>query len=139
MPELRPLGEADRQQWLALRLALWPRKGSHGFDADITEILGSGGRLAAFGAFDGDRLIGFIEVGERPWGDGCETSPVGWVEGIYVDPAHRRSGLGRPSSPSPNNGPATAATANSAPMHSRRTRLRSRATPPGALRKPSGW
>ena len=95
MPELRPLGEADRQQWLALRLTLWPREGDHTFDADITEILGSGGRLAAFGAFDNDRLVGFLEVGERPWGDGCDTAPVGWVEGIYVDPAHRRAGLGQ--------------------------------------------
>ena len=95
MPELRLLGEADRQQWLKLRLALWPRDGSHSFDADITEILGSGGRLAAFGAFDSNSLIGFLEVGERLRGDGCDTAPVGWVEGIYIDPAHRRSGLGQ--------------------------------------------
>jgi aminoglycoside 6'-N-acetyltransferase I len=95
MPELRQLGETDRPQWLALRLALWPREGNHTFDAEITEILNSGGRLAAFGAFDGDHLIGFLEVGERPWGEGCETAPVGWVEGIYVDPAHRRTGVGQ--------------------------------------------
>ena len=93
MPELRPLSEADRLQWRALRFALWPRDDDGSFDADITDILASGGRLAAFGAFDGDQMIGFVEVGERPWGDGCDTAPVGWVEGIYVDPGHRRSGI----------------------------------------------
>ena len=95
MPELRQLGEADRPQWLALRFALWPRDSDDGsFDAEIDEILASGGRLAAFGAFDGEQLVSFIEVGERERGEGCDTAPVGWVEGIYVDPEHRRSGIG---------------------------------------------
>ena len=94
MPELRRLGEADRRQWLALRFALWPRDDDGSFDRDITDTLASDGRLAAFGAFEGNRLVGLIEVGERPWGDGCDTAPVGWVEGIYVDPRHRRAGIG---------------------------------------------
>ncbi len=94
MAELRRLGEADRAAWLVLRLALWPRDGAHEFDAELDEILGSGGRLAAYGAFVDARLVGLLEVGERPWGDGCDTAPVGWVEGIYIDAAHRRAGIG---------------------------------------------
>ncbi len=83
-------------QWLSLRHALWPRDSVDGeFDAEITEILASDGRLAAFGAFEADRMVGLLEVGERPFGDGCGTAPVGWIEGIYVDPAHRRSSIGR--------------------------------------------
>ena len=27
--------------------------------------------------------------------NGCETSPVGFLEGIYVDPAQRRQGMAR--------------------------------------------
>ncbi len=94
MAELRLLGEADRRQWLALRFALWPRDDDGSLDAEITEILASDGLLAAYGAFDAGALVGFIEVGERPWGEGCDTAPVGWVEGIYVDPGYRRSGVG---------------------------------------------
>jgi aminoglycoside 6'-N-acetyltransferase I len=95
VPELRQLGEADRVQWRALRFALWARDDDGSFDTDITAILASGGRLAAFGAFEAGLMIGLLEVGERPWGDGCDTAPVGWIEGIYVEPAHRRFGVGR--------------------------------------------
>ena len=95
MPEIRRLEERDRQAWLALRLALWPREDSDQFEDDISGILADPDAMPAFGAFDGDRLIGFAEAGERPFGDGCRTAPVGWLEGIYVDPDYRRHGIGR--------------------------------------------
>lgn len=40
-------------------------------------------------------VCGFVEAGSRPYADGCETSPVGYVEGWYVDPDVRREGYGR--------------------------------------------
>ena len=40
-------------------------------------------------------LAGFVEVGERAYADGCDTSPVGYIEAWYVDPDVRRSGYGR--------------------------------------------
>src|SRR5690606_23987061 len=41
------------------------------------------------------RLGGFIEASLRPIASGCRTSPVGYVEGWYVDEDLRRRGLGR--------------------------------------------
>jgi aminoglycoside 6'-N-acetyltransferase I len=43
----------------------------------------------------GGSAAGFVEVGTRPYADGCETSPVGYVEAWYVDPDVRRTGVGR--------------------------------------------
>lgn len=44
----------------------------------------------------GDGLLaGYVEVGERSIADGCESSPVGYIEAWYVDPDMRRSGHGR--------------------------------------------
>ena len=40
-------------------------------------------------------IAGFVEVGTRPYADGCDTSPVGYIEAWYVDPDARRSGHGR--------------------------------------------
>jgi aminoglycoside 6'-N-acetyltransferase I len=74
---------------------LWPRQDTSGFEEDITGILAATEATPAFGAFDDERLVGFAEAGERPWGDGCETRPVGWLEGIYVEPQYRGRGVGR--------------------------------------------
>lgn len=40
-------------------------------------------------------LAGFLEVGTRPYADGCDTSPVAYLEAWYVDPDVRRQGHGR--------------------------------------------
>ncbi|MHB8868055.1 MAG: GNAT family N-acetyltransferase [Thermoleophilia bacterium] len=49
-------------------------------------------RQAVFGAFVGGELVGFVGVApsDRP-----KTSHRGDIWGLYVEPAHRRSGVGR--------------------------------------------
>ncbi len=51
---------------------------------------------AAFGAvLPSGRLVGFLEAALRETAEGCETRPVGYIEGWYVAPGFRRSGTGR--------------------------------------------
>jgi aminoglycoside 6'-N-acetyltransferase I len=45
-------------------------------------------------ARDNTTLGGFVEVSLRPFANGCVTTSVGYLEGWYVDPDLRRSGLG---------------------------------------------
>jgi aminoglycoside 6'-N-acetyltransferase I len=62
------------------------------------EIDGMLGRddWAAFGAEAPDgELVGLVELFERNSAEGCETSPVCYIEGLWVDPAWRRRGLAR--------------------------------------------
>ncbi len=40
-------------------------------------------------------VVGFAEVGLRDYAEDCYTSPVGYLEGIYVEPEARISGVGR--------------------------------------------
>ena len=48
------------------------------------------GRLAVFLAFEDDRPIGFCEIFlRRDYVEGTDSSPVGYVEGIFVLPAYR--------------------------------------------------
>ena len=42
-----------------------------------------------------ERLVGFLEAAQRKYADGCDTSPVGYIEGWYVEPDVRRAGVGR--------------------------------------------
>jgi GNAT superfamily N-acetyltransferase len=44
---------------------------------------------------DSGKLGGYVQVGERSVVDGCETSPVGYIEAWYVDADLRRTGNGR--------------------------------------------
>jgi len=40
-------------------------------------------------------LGGFLEVGMRKYAEGCQSSPVGYIEGWYVDADLRELGLGK--------------------------------------------
>jgi aminoglycoside 6'-N-acetyltransferase I len=94
MPDLvvRPLTVADAKDWAALRRVLWPTEPEDTLYEELAGMIATG--LAGFGAFDGNRLVGFAEFSERPYGDGCNTAPVAWLEGIYVLPAVRRRHIG---------------------------------------------
>ena len=87
----------DARPWAALREALWPDEApSHHLD-DAADILGRPERAVAFLAFD-DRgtAIGFAEATLRSdYVNGTDSSPVGFLEGWYVVPARRGSGVGR--------------------------------------------
>lgn len=84
------------EAWIQLRTALWPgwpddhpREIAEYF-ADPPE------RAACFLAEDSEgRLVGFAEVGLRDYAEDCDTSPVGYLEGIYVAPEARLTGVGR--------------------------------------------
>ena len=40
-------------------------------------------------------LGGFISFSTRPWAEGCESTPVPYIEGWWVAPDLRRHGVGR--------------------------------------------
>jgi aminoglycoside 6'-N-acetyltransferase I len=85
----------DDATWLSKRVALWAGE-EH---AELArEIVGLAARkdFAAFGAMTRDgRCVGFVEVGARDYAEGCTTSPVGYVEGLWVDEDMRRQGVAR--------------------------------------------
>jgi aminoglycoside 6'-N-acetyltransferase I len=41
------------------------------------------------------QLAGYVQVGTRPYAEGCESSPVAYIEAWYVDADVRRTGVGR--------------------------------------------
>jgi aminoglycoside 6'-N-acetyltransferase I len=49
--------------------------------------------LVAVGS--GEGVVGFTEVGLRNYAEGCRSSPVGYLEGIFVVESHRKRGVGR--------------------------------------------
>jgi aminoglycoside 6'-N-acetyltransferase I len=92
---------------MALAHALWPDEPVAEVRPHLQAVLAGSPRstlpltlfVAASGPPEGAperEIIGFIEVGLRSHADACDgIHPVGYIEGWYVDPAHRGAGVGR--------------------------------------------
>jgi len=92
---VRPVRPEDREEWLRRRTALWPHCARETHLADMAESLGDASRWAVFVAEkDAGGLAGFVEISLQEHAAGCDTSPVGYVEGWYVDADQRRAGVG---------------------------------------------
>lgn len=77
-----------------MRRALWPTIDPDGEADDAAEWLARADAVVLVAERPNGGLAGFAEVGARAYADGCETSPVAFLEGWYVDPDVRRSGIG---------------------------------------------
>jgi aminoglycoside 6'-N-acetyltransferase I len=94
---IAPARAEDHADWLAMRIALWPEGSEDEHRADI-EAYSKGAQspicLIAFG--DGGAGLGFAEADLRhDYVNGCETSPVAFLEGIYVRPEARGRGVAK--------------------------------------------
>ncbi len=93
---IRKAEPGDHAEWLRMRLALWPDCPAEEHICEIANVMT---RLAEQVVFVAARptgsLAGFIEVSLHATAIGCETGPVGYIEGWYVDPDVRRQGVGR--------------------------------------------
>jgi aminoglycoside 6'-N-acetyltransferase I len=94
---IRAATAADAEPWLALRAKLWPMTPADEHRREIAQQLAEPERFAALLACDeSGHAIGFAEVALRSdCVNGCETSPVAFLEGIYCEPAARRQGTAR--------------------------------------------
>jgi aminoglycoside 6'-N-acetyltransferase I len=96
-PRIVPCGSVDQPGWLALRAALWPDCTGPEHREDAASYLAAPDRYAQFVAYAPDgEPIGFVEASVRSdYVSGAETSPVAFLEGIYVVPPARRRGVAR--------------------------------------------
>jgi len=94
-PQARKYDDSDWNEWLRMSLALFPEQSADEAARGMREWLARDD-TAVFISERGDgTACGYVEVGSRPYADGCDTSPVGYVEAWYVDPDARRQGHGR--------------------------------------------
>lgn len=92
---VRPATAEHLDAWASLRHQLWPELSVADHQAEILDALSQPDRLAAFLGIDpAGRVVGLAEASVRTdYVNGCETSPVAFLEGIIVDPPVRRQGI----------------------------------------------
>ncbi len=93
-PRIAPVDAGD-DDWLVLREMLWPESSREEHAAEMARVAEDPFRFGQFVARDvaGARL-GFAEVSLRTdYVNGTESSPVAFIEGLFVLPHARRQGV----------------------------------------------
>jgi aminoglycoside 6'-N-acetyltransferase I len=91
---IRRASVPDIDEWLRMRLALWPDHDPEQFRTVMASMLEDPLEPVFIAVRPDGSLGGFLEAGLRKYADGCDTSPVGYIEGWYVDEDLRRLGVG---------------------------------------------
>jgi len=94
---IKPCLSVDQTGWLLLREALWPHDSNVEHLTEMRQFVAQPDRFVQYMAYaeSGD-LVGMVETSLRTdYVNGTETSPVAFLEGIYVAPSHRRQAVAR--------------------------------------------
>lgn len=93
---IRELRAEDREAWLDMRERLWPDFSRDCMTREERELYAGCDQARVWVAESAcSALVGFVEASIREGAEGCETRPVGYIEGWYVEPGFRRNGIGR--------------------------------------------
>jgi aminoglycoside 6'-N-acetyltransferase I len=92
---IEPCSSIEQPGWLALRQVLWPQCSREQHLSEMLSYVASPERYAQFIAYSSsEQPVGLVEASVRTdYVNGTSTSPVAFLEGIYVVPEARRKGV----------------------------------------------
>lgn len=92
---VRQLEEKDFSGWFRLRKMLWDESNDEEHRAEMSDIFEHSETQLVIVAENSDgKLIAFLEASIRPFVEDCETDAVGYLEGWFVEPEFRQTGIG---------------------------------------------
>ena len=84
----------DREEWLRMRQTIWPQ---HNKNEHLNEMDGicrdPNCQIFVLERANG-KMGGVVEIATRPYAEDCHSSPIGYIEGWYVDEDLRQQGCG---------------------------------------------
>jgi len=89
---IRRATNEDKGEWFKMRKGIWNDAPDEYLNFDLDDILKSDND-AVFLAWADGKPVGMIEARIREYGEGCETSPVGYIEGWFVNENFRGTGV----------------------------------------------
>lgn len=93
--KLVPIDKKDFPQWKEMRREIYPILDEAYDEREMEQIYESDIWFCWLLADESDSVIGLAELSARNIVDGCLSSPVAYLEGLYLKPAYRGRGLGR--------------------------------------------
>ena len=95
MVEIIRASNENLNQLTELALALWPNNEKDLIKSDLVYIIGHLNNRVLLAKSD-EEYIGFIHMSIRSgFVEGADTTPVGYIEGVYVKPDYRRKGVAK--------------------------------------------
>lgn len=92
---VRKLEERDFSGWFRLRKMLWDESSNEEHRDEMLDIFEHDEtQLVLVAEKSGGNLIAFLEASIRPFVEDCETDAVGYLEGWFVEPEFRQTGIG---------------------------------------------
>ena len=90
------ISEDNFNEWLSMGVALWPRHKRKGLEKVFRAELKSHKHKHFLAQNESGEYLGFINLALRSdYVQGSSSSPVGYVEGIYVKPKYRKQGVAK--------------------------------------------
>ena len=87
--------KADQDVMGVLMAKLWPEHSPEGMAREAAALMEKTD-AAFFLKWEEDKAVGFAQCQLRhDYVEGCRSSPVGYLEGIYVEETHRLRGIAR--------------------------------------------
>ena len=93
--KIRAYRDADWSEWRRMTIALFPEYSAEELERGMREFRARSDADVFVAEREDGSPAGYVEVGSRSYADGCDTSPVGYIEAWYVDPDVRGTGYGR--------------------------------------------
>jgi aminoglycoside 6'-N-acetyltransferase I len=92
---IAPPASFSDAKWLLLRARLWPHVTEPDHLREMGDVLARG-HFVRLALEAHDSAVGFVEASKRvDYVNGTSSSPVVFLEGLYVEPASRRKGVAR--------------------------------------------
>lgn len=92
---IRRATPVDKPEWLRMRQGLWSDAPLEYLRLDLDTKLADEDKAVFLASTADGQLVAFLEAGLHNYAEGCDTSPVGYIEAWYVDPHVRGRKLGR--------------------------------------------
>lgn len=82
----------DNENWLAFRKALYHDLNME-FNREEMNLIAVDEDRIVYILYNDEKAIGMLELALRNFVDGCLSSPVAYLEGIYLIPAYQHKGI----------------------------------------------